>query len=235
MKCETTKQQAVTSRFLDQVQNPPLGVAPDIEYRSFTTEFCSNTSLVLYTDGLIERRDAPIDAGMEQLRKAATASAQWPEIICERVIKHLLPTGAGDDDVALLVIQHQLQANTELHVEISAHPSALQTARHELETFLEQKLSQAAGEKMSILMAVNEACSNAVEHAYSTEGNNQVWLDAHIDESMLHFIVQDAGHWKEQMRSDERGRGMGIIDSVMDEVQLERRAVGTTLRMHKSI
>ncbi|HLH47006.1 MAG TPA: SpoIIE family protein phosphatase [Acidimicrobiales bacterium] len=67
--------------------------------------------LILYTDGLVERRGEPIDDGLERLRAAATEWAQGTEAsggaerACDAVVSALLPTGQQrSDDVAVLAV-----------------------------------------------------------------------------------------------------------------------------------
>jgi serine phosphatase RsbU (regulator of sigma subunit) len=65
----------------------------------------AGTTLVLYTDGLVERRDQSVDVGIERLRHAlADLATAPPERLCEAVLERLLPARV-EDDVALLVIR----------------------------------------------------------------------------------------------------------------------------------
>jgi phosphoserine phosphatase RsbU/P len=59
--------------------------------------------LVLYTDGLIERRHEPLDQGFERLRSVVTPDD--PEVVCRRVINALIGDSSPEDDVALLALQ----------------------------------------------------------------------------------------------------------------------------------
>ena len=60
-----------------------------------------------YTDGLIERRDEPIDARLADLVAAATAAAgAEPEGLCDRLVFELLAGKDLTDDAALLVARN---------------------------------------------------------------------------------------------------------------------------------
>ncbi|HSA54036.1 MAG TPA: SpoIIE family protein phosphatase [Yinghuangia sp.] len=93
--------------FLDQATDPPLGALPEHLPRSqATTEYEDGATLVLYTDGLIERRDRDIDEGLACL--AATLRrhrAAEPEALADRLLAELLPPGGNTDDTALVVVR----------------------------------------------------------------------------------------------------------------------------------
>ncbi|RBY86242.1 PAS domain S-box protein [Blastococcus sp. TF02A-26] len=64
-----------------------------------------DTTVLLYTDGLIERRGADLDDGMERLRAAAADLADRPlDELCDEVIARLVET-TPEDDVALVAIR----------------------------------------------------------------------------------------------------------------------------------
>lgn len=59
--------------------------------------------LVLYTDGLVERRDEALDRGLERLRSAVTPAD--PEAVCRQVVRTLIGEWSPEDDVAVLALQ----------------------------------------------------------------------------------------------------------------------------------
>ncbi|SDL08690.1 PAS domain S-box-containing protein [Nonomuraea maritima] len=84
---------------------PPVGLALG-SYASVEVELPAGTVVALYTDGLIERRDDDLDAGMERLREALASRVGLPlEILCTSVINAMVGGRAAEDDVALLVIR----------------------------------------------------------------------------------------------------------------------------------
>ena len=63
-------------------------------------------TLVLYTDGLIEDRTRTIDVGLAQLRDALREVQLPPDVVCDHVLRELGRADGGEDDIALLVMNH---------------------------------------------------------------------------------------------------------------------------------
>src|SRR5262249_12904491 len=81
---------------------PPLGtvIAPRSDAH---LELPPGGLLLLYTDGLVERRDEPIGAGLDRLRDAVRAAR--PETVSREVMQHLVGSDPPLDDIALLVLR----------------------------------------------------------------------------------------------------------------------------------
>jgi serine phosphatase RsbU (regulator of sigma subunit) len=62
---------------------------------------------LLYTDGLVERRDVSLEHGLARLRAAVTATN--PETLCRTVMQHLVGTETINDDIALLAIRKSVE------------------------------------------------------------------------------------------------------------------------------
>jgi PAS domain S-box-containing protein len=97
-----------TCELLDKATDPPLGTRPHHVPRpqaglSYT---CGDT-LVLYTDGLIERRDEDIDASIVRLTTAMTQDRNPgpPEQLADALLTRLDVTGGAPDDIALVIIR----------------------------------------------------------------------------------------------------------------------------------
>lgn len=94
-----------TVTVLDDDSDPMLGVVPGRERSEHLTELPAGSALLLYTDGLVERRDESITVGLERLADAfAKVGEGGVEQTCDRLLEQMLPQ-APDDDVALLVLQ----------------------------------------------------------------------------------------------------------------------------------
>ena len=83
--------------------HPPLGVRNQRRPAATVVSTPPGALLVLYTDGLIERRHEVIDAGIERL--CAAIPLDHPQIVCRQVMRHLIGTSPPRDDVALVAIR----------------------------------------------------------------------------------------------------------------------------------
>lgn len=93
--------------FLDRATDPPLGARPaHVSRPQATTAFCEGATLVMYTDGLIERRTEDIDAGLARLADSLRLRGRDnPEALADGLLADLLNTTGNTDDTALVVIR----------------------------------------------------------------------------------------------------------------------------------
>jgi serine phosphatase RsbU (regulator of sigma subunit) len=83
--------------------NGLMGVEDSV-YETFEERIGPCTTIVLYTDGLIERRGESLDAGLERLAGAACFGPEEPELLCEHIVAQLLEPGSERyDDVTAVV------------------------------------------------------------------------------------------------------------------------------------
>jgi serine phosphatase RsbU (regulator of sigma subunit) len=81
-----------------------LGISPSEARRDHVVALPAGTTLVLYTDGLVERRDQSLDDGLERLRLAAAELRHLsPDALCDALLAQL--AAGAEDDVALLVLR----------------------------------------------------------------------------------------------------------------------------------
>ncbi|WP_329045477.1 SpoIIE family protein phosphatase [Amycolatopsis sp. NBC_01488] len=93
-------------RLLDVPPDPPIGLTIGRPRRRTTViDLPPESVLAFYTDGLVERRDRPVDAGMRQL--ADTLRAGDPERVCAQLMAAMIGNRAAQDDVALLAVQRR--------------------------------------------------------------------------------------------------------------------------------
>ncbi len=92
---------------LDQATDPPLGVRPlHVPRPQATAIYSSGDTLVLYTDGLIERRDEDIDTGLARLTDILSQSGRLsPEHLADTLLARLGLARGGRDDVALVIVR----------------------------------------------------------------------------------------------------------------------------------
>ena len=92
-----------TVEYLVTDVGPPLGVAPG-SYAPTTVRLLSGSTLVAFTDGLVERRGEIIDTGLERLIRAASERAPTIDDLLTTLTATLGPHGS-DDDVAILAFR----------------------------------------------------------------------------------------------------------------------------------
>jgi len=80
----------------------PPGDYPDAPRRATTIDLPPGSTMLLYTDGLIERRDRPLLDGVRLLHDETTPGSA--DELCSRITTRLLPDQGITDDVAVLAI-----------------------------------------------------------------------------------------------------------------------------------
>jgi len=213
----------------------PLGVVVDTVRPEATATVDPGSSLLLFTDGLVERRHESLDTGIERLVSTVRSRpGLGQERLADDLMARMLPAEGQRDDVAL-VIYRRADEPAPFTATIPADPGRLAPFRHALADWL-----AGAGvddqEVTEIVIACGEACSNATEHAYGFDADRTVEVTARIVDHRLEVVVADTGQWHEAgAPSDERGRGLVIMERLMDGVAIERHASGTTVRLHREL
>ncbi len=94
-----------TAELLESEPDVMLGVQGGLVRTDQLRELADGDTLLLYTDGLIERRDAPLDDGLARLVECVGELAgEHPDVLCDSVLDRMLPRGV-EDDVALLAVR----------------------------------------------------------------------------------------------------------------------------------
>ncbi|MCX4390636.1 SpoIIE family protein phosphatase [Micromonospora peucetia] len=191
------------------------------------------STLLLYTDGLIERRRELIDAGISRAVAALTQGRELPEgALADRVVRDLLPD-TRNDDVAVLVYRHREPA--VFAAALTADPGQLAPTREALRQWL-AGLGIGEVDVDAVLIATGEACANAIEHGYRLAPDASVTVRGRLRADRLEVVVSDTGGWREATPDDsERGRGRLIMARLMDEATVDGNADGTTVRLAKRV
>jgi PAS domain S-box-containing protein len=225
------------ANYLESAHNPPLGVFDSPNHIETTMELTPGSTIVLYTDGLVEERGVSIDQGLEALRLAASQDACHPEELCERLVESMLAIHAADDDIAVLALRALPTAPPPLHLELPSDPTQLADMRRDLGRWLRD--AGAATEVVEVIqIACHEACSNAIEHGYEF-GDGRLWVDAELNDGLVVLTVRDKGHWIERGPDGPpryRGNGLPLMHALMDTVELTHdNGSGTAVRMARSL
>jgi anti-sigma regulatory factor (Ser/Thr protein kinase)/putative methionine-R-sulfoxide reductase with GAF domain len=215
-------------RILDVKPSPPLGAFPYSAWNEHESSLSGGETLLLYTDGLVERPGTPVLESIARLL-SLTAGASTAEEACQLAAEHKVPFGR--DDIAIVAVHYDAVPEV-LSVQLPADPAVLAEARRMLRRWLD---GQGVTERdaREIVLAVSEACANAIEHAYSP-APAQFELRASRDNRTLSFVVRDLGAWRSP-RGVNRGRGLKVIRAAMDEVEINPSDRGTEIVMRKRL
>ncbi|MEW2129381.1 SpoIIE family protein phosphatase [Streptomyces sp. NPDC005435] len=96
----------------DEPTGPPLGTGGWV-HASGSVPLGPGSTAVLYTDGLVERRDEDLDEGIAALERALAGATGSPQVVCDRLVRSAGVTADHDDDVAVLVLQHPARTGPE--------------------------------------------------------------------------------------------------------------------------
>jgi anti-sigma regulatory factor (Ser/Thr protein kinase)/putative methionine-R-sulfoxide reductase with GAF domain len=219
------------TRVIDAPPAPPLGAFPYGRCPEHEFRLGSGDILFMYTDGLVERRGVPLTDGIAAL-VTALHGASSPEEACMAAVAELVPLFAGLRDDAAIIALENSPVPAELHLRLPAEPKTLAHVRRVLRRWL---LERGGGEAdvAEVTIAVSEACANAIEHAYAP-GPADFELHASGVNGDVTVTVRDEGQWRAP-RGKNRGRGLSIIASAMDEVQVDRQSNGTEVVMRRRL
>jgi anti-sigma regulatory factor (Ser/Thr protein kinase) len=210
---------------LNIVPSAPLGAYPATRFDSVTVPVERGSMLVLYTDGLVERRNVPISEGIGLLESVLATANGSADRACEDVVARLVGGAGAADDVAVLVLRVPERSADRLTLEFPARGESLAMMRRALrQWFSDHTVSSEISD--AALLTSGEAASNAVEHA----GSASFELDASIRGGVLELVVRDHGHWRPP-RGEGRGQGMHIMEHVADGVEIRRTESGTRVRI----
>ncbi len=201
----------------DEPTGPPLGTGGWM-HASGSVPLGPGSTAVLYTDGLVERRDADLDEGIEALERALAGASGTPQVICDRLVRSAGVTAGHDDDVAVLVLQHPARtgpngdlfrnAALELLGGVEAAPRARAFASGVLTSWRFPVDLHDLG-----VLAASELVANSLQH-----GTPPMRLRLRRTDRRLIIEVTDGDdHLPRRRRAepaDEAGRGIAIVATI---------------------
>jgi len=218
--------------FAEGPAGSPLGVVPFPSYEESTIPLVPGSTVLLYTDGLVERPDASLDEGLEWLRGFAAGIPSHPDELCGALLQARFRDVSPRDDVALLAVRLEPVEVDRIELTLRAEPESLAQMRRALGRWL-RATGAGDGETYETLVACGEACANAIAHAYPP-GEASYVVEGRRLEGAVEIRVRDFGSWRAP-RSGSQGRGIGLIEQLMDEVEIDRGPAGTIVRMHRAV
>ncbi|MER7490298.1 SpoIIE family protein phosphatase [Streptomyces sp. NPDC126497] len=222
-----------TTVLLDEGRSVPLAVRPGRDRPEGTCTVPARATLLLYTDGLVERRRRPLTAGIDQVGEAVQAGRDAAvDDLATQVMTRLAPADGYDDDVALLLYRHP----APLDMAFPAESAQLAPVRKALRSWLAQ-CELPPHTVQNVLVAAGEACANAIEHGHRDAPGDTVRLRAEALVDDLRLTVADTGRWKtpQPEANSHRGRGVALMRALMHQVTITSGAAGTTVDMHTRI
>ncbi|MFJ2647941.1 SpoIIE family protein phosphatase [Streptomyces sp. NPDC087420] len=222
-----------TTRLLEEGRSLPLAVRPGTPRPEGTCTIRARSTLLLYTDGLVERRRRPLTAGIDEAGQALRDGRNTAiDDLATDVMASLAPADGYDDDVALLLYRHP----APLEMSFPAESAQLAPVRKTLRGWLDQ-CDLPPNTVQNVLVAAGEACANAIEHGHRDAPGAPVYFRAEAFVDNLHLTITDTGRWKtpQPELNAHRGRGMGLMHALMHDVTITSGPTGTTVDMHTRI
>jgi anti-sigma regulatory factor (Ser/Thr protein kinase) len=214
----------------------PLAAARDVAYREGRARIAPGGMVLLYSDGLVERRRESIDVGLGRLEALGAGAAGAPaEEVCDRLLRGLLDDGRPADDVALLVLRRTGAPAAAFSRRVPARATELASLRRELRSWL-RSWGLEAELVGDLTLACGEALANAVEHAYGADEAGDVELRGTlVPDGELRVAVRDFGRWRAPVQRPERGRGLPIMRTLADDVRMTIDEGGTEVVLVRRI
>ncbi|AWT44109.1 MULTISPECIES: ATP-binding SpoIIE family protein phosphatase [Streptomyces] len=201
----------------DEPTGPPLGTGGWM-HASGSVPLGPGSTAVLYTDGLVERRNEDLDEGIAALERALAGATGTPQVVCDRLVRSAGVTADHDDDVAVLVLQHPARtgadgelfrnAALELLGGVEAAPRARAFASGVLTSWRFPVELHDLG-----VLAASELVANSLQH-----GTPPMRLRLRRTDRRLIIEVTDGDdHLPRRRRAepgDESGRGIAIVATI---------------------
>ncbi len=217
------------TELLDGEHGLPLALRPDWQRPEIRVTMPPRATLLLYTDGLVERRGQSLDDGMTRAAALVQSGrSQTLEEMADRLMSRLKPRDGYLDDVAMLLYRQP----APLWLEFAADASNLASSRNTLRGWL-TRAGIDSDQIQDVLVATGEAVANAIEHGHRDRSAGTVSLRATAIVDRLQVTVTDSGAWKtpSQVADFSRGRGIDLMRILMEDCSIRSTEAGTTVSL----
>jgi serine phosphatase RsbU (regulator of sigma subunit)/anti-sigma regulatory factor (Ser/Thr protein kinase) len=210
------------AEFLDLSTAPPLGVGTS-PIRSQTLRIADGSVLVMYTDGLVEKRTEDIDVGLAGLRAMFGRAAGRPlRELCREAMASLYEDHQRDDITILAARLSRIDAARHTSWRLAAKLTAAGRAR----SLIRRPLRQWGLAEMipTAELAVSELVTNAVRYAPSRIGLRLV-----LEGGLYCEVIDDSAampRLRHAAEDDERGRGLHVVSQIARRWGTRRTASG---------
>ncbi|GAU67070.1 putative protein kinase/phosphatase [Streptomyces sp. NBRC 110611] len=198
-----------TVEFPELPAGPPLGLG-GLPFEALEVPLPEGSSIVLYTDGLVEDRDRDIDTGMRTLASTLAHPGRTPQETCEAVLGALLPDRQRDD-IALLVARTRLLPSDRIaEWEVPSDPAAVADARADLS----RQLTRWGLDDMAFTteLVLSELITNAIRYATGPIQVRLLYVRTLICE--VSDTSSTSPHLRYAADEDEGGRGLFLVSQL---------------------
>ncbi|BEL12456.1 hypothetical protein Q0Z83_106470 [Actinoplanes sichuanensis] len=184
-------------------------------------------TILMFSDGVVERRDRPLNDGLDALVAAAAASPSGdPRNMCSLATAAV--PGTTDDDVAVLAVEHALAMSRSATLQVAAEPTSPSRVRQWMTTRL-REWSVPEPVIGAAILCTSELTTNALLHAGTPA---QVHIDLNAERLLV--SVADTGTRGSVIRAHadtlaSRGRGLGLIEELSDSWGTDPTVRGSTV------
>ncbi|QPP10868.1 SpoIIE family protein phosphatase [Streptomyces bathyalis] len=200
-----------TVEFPDLPSGLPLGIG-GLPFETTELELTEGSRMVLYTDGLVERRDQDIDTGLQLLRETLAHADRPPEETCDAILGALLPDPQRDD-IALLVARTQvLRADQVAEWDVESDPAAVRRVRADVSAKLTEWELDDLVETTELILS--ELLTNAMRH-----GAGPINIRLLHDRTLICEVFDHsstAPHLRYAATMDEGGRGLFLVAQIAE-------------------
>ncbi len=218
-----------TTNGLFQAQSGPLGVAVNGSRSEASIDLEPGALVVLYSDGLIERRGESLDVGIARLEHLLALNRDVPASeLADLIVTNLTAESPPTDDIVIACFRYT-PAVAQLHLHVEAKSDQLAGMRDAIRIWLDTR--EVGPEDMDdVLLVVGEACANTIDHAYRHQSVGAIAIELTDHTHHIGVRIIDQGSWRPAGKhSANRGRGITIMQALTDCFDIQRGVHGTAI------
>jgi PAS domain S-box-containing protein len=222
-----------TTEILEGGQGLPLTFRRGLGRPEALITMSPRATLLLYTDGLVERRGTSIDDGMTRAADlVGDGRSEELDEVADHLMSSLEPAGGYPDDVAMLLYRQP----APFEMGFTADARHLGPSRAALRTWLTQ-VGVGNDQIQDMLVAAGEAVANAIEHGHRNRPDGLISVRASAVVDGLQVSVVDTGAWKtpREVPGEYRGRGIALMRCLVHDLSIQSNDSGTTVHMYARI
>lgn len=209
-----------------------------------TARLDSHEVLVLHSDGLGPDARKGMITGLAEAARitgaagsvaASSAMSMGTELACRTTVEELRRAGSYDA-LAVLAVRHRPQVS-RLAMAFPAVHTSLEAVNRRVGDWLAD-LRSSVEDGAGVSLAVGEAVTNAVQHAFVGKPIGSIRVEAELqNDGVLAFSVHDDGSWlpPEASQTGRRRRGLRMIERLCDRMVVHRGSTGTVLELRRRL